>query len=95
MDPLLGVQNDFDYPDYCVVSLMHQLESHFLFALSMRVAQVGQAIATINFLDLEGERYSQSRRTTEVKVNSKISFVEHFFIVIINSKSIDCKLINN
>ncbi|CAF1183632.1 unnamed protein product [Rotaria sp. Silwood1] len=49
MDPLLGVQNDFDYPDYCVVSLMHHLESHVLFVPSMRVGQIGQAIATISF----------------------------------------------
>ncbi|CAF2816501.1 unnamed protein product [Rotaria sp. Silwood2] len=49
MDPLLSVQNDFDYPDYCVVSLMHQLEFHVLFVPSMRVGQVGQAIATISF----------------------------------------------
>ncbi|CAF3699059.1 unnamed protein product [Rotaria sp. Silwood1] len=51
MDPLLGVENDFDYPNYCVVSLMHHLESHVLFVPSMHV---GQAIATISFPGLEG-----------------------------------------
>ncbi|CAM4796663.1 unnamed protein product [Rotaria magnacalcarata] len=56
MDRLLGVQNDFDYPDYCVVSLMHQLESHVSFVPSMRVAQVDQAIPTISFPGLEGMR---------------------------------------
>ena len=57
MDPLLGVENDFDYPDYSVVSLIHPLESHVLFVPSIRVAQVGQAIATISFPGLEGEEY--------------------------------------
>ncbi|CAF3564307.1 unnamed protein product [Rotaria sordida] len=56
MDPLLGVQNDFDYPNYCVVSLTRQLESHVLFVPSMRVGQVGQTIATISFPGLEGMR---------------------------------------
>ena len=58
MDPLLGVENDFDYPDYCIVSLTHQLESRVLFVPSMRVGQVGQAIATISFPGLEGKKCS-------------------------------------
>jgi hypothetical protein len=58
IDPLLGVENDFDYPDYCILSLMHQLESRVLFVPSMRVGQVGEAIATISFPGLEGEECS-------------------------------------
>lgn len=54
MDPLLGVVNDFDYPDYCIVSLTHQLESRVLFVPSMRVGQIGQGIATISFPGIDG-----------------------------------------
>ncbi len=56
MDPLLGVKHDFDYSDYCVVSLMHHLESHVLFVPSIRVGQIGQGIATISFPCLQGKR---------------------------------------
>ncbi|CAF1533494.1 unnamed protein product [Adineta steineri] len=44
IDPLLGVQNDFDYPDYCMVSLKLQLKSYILFIPSMRIGQVGQGV---------------------------------------------------
>jgi hypothetical protein len=67
MDPLLGVEHNFDYPDYCVISLMHHLESHVLFIPSIRVGQIGQAIATISFPGLESERCPRVRGTTEVK----------------------------
>jgi hypothetical protein len=37
---------------------MHHLESHVLFVPSIPVGQIGQAIATISFPGLEGERCS-------------------------------------
>ncbi|CAF4022360.1 unnamed protein product [Rotaria sp. Silwood1] len=57
MDPLLGVENDFDYPNYCVVSLMHHLESHVLFVPSIHVGQIGQTIAAISFPGLETDYF--------------------------------------
>ncbi len=60
-------EHNFDYPDYCVISLMHHLESHVLFIPSIRVRQIGEAIATISFPGLEGERCPWVRGTTEVK----------------------------
>jgi hypothetical protein len=60
-------EHNFDYPDYCVISLMHHLESHVLFIPSIRVGHIGQAIATISFPGLESERCPRVRGTTEVK----------------------------
>ncbi|CAF1483596.1 unnamed protein product [Adineta steineri] len=54
IDSLLGVHNDFDYPDYCMVSFKHQLKSYILFVPSIRIGQVGQGIATISFPGIEG-----------------------------------------
>jgi hypothetical protein len=40
MDPLLGVENDFDYPDYGVVSLMPQVESYVLLHVIIALFEV-------------------------------------------------------
>jgi hypothetical protein len=56
---------------------MHHLESHVLFVPSIRIGQIGQAIATISFPALEGERCSWVRGTTEIKTDSKISLVKN------------------
>jgi hypothetical protein len=71
MDPLLGVANDFDYPDYCVASLNHPLESYVLFVPSIRVGQIGEATTSnqeqhtnvFNSKDLSNEAraFAQSR----------------------------------